>query len=167
MSKGPVKIRQPNMWSDHSLRELNTIHPDLKTLAGYVLPIWDCKVDEGHRPQHEQDMHVLEGRSFTPWPVGTHNSMPSDAMHLLPFVGGKFIGWGVKKDFVGDSVPDYEAMYHWYAFAGLVIATAAHLYEIGEMESRVIWGGDWDGDWNFREHKLRDLAHWERVRHGD
>ncbi len=166
MSKGPINIDQSNVFSAHSLRELATVHPDLRALAGAVLSIWDLKVSEGHRPQHEQDLHVLEGRSFTPWPVGTHNSRPSDAVHFLPFVGGKFIGWGVKKDFAGDDVPDYEAMYHWYAFAGLVIATAAALHVSGVMESRVIWGGDWDGDWNFKEHKLRDLAHWERVRHG-
>ena len=152
---------QENGWSSHSRAQLDTCHPDLITLFTVVLRLWDCKIQEGYRPKEMQDFAVLSGNSHVEWPDGNHNSQPSLAADVLPFINGRFIGWGTKLNSVGKQVVDVEAMYHWYAFAGLVVGVAHFLHKNGMMLYKVRWGGDWDSDWNFKEHPFRDLPHWE------
>ena len=141
-----------NYWSDHSKRELQTVHADLVTLFTIVLQIWDCKISEGHRAQAEQDLAFLQGHSKIKWPDGNHNKLPSMAVDVLPFVEGKFIGW------TGD-----HATKQWFAFAGLVKGVAAMLLSQGLMTHSIRWGGDWDSDWNFKDQSFNDWPHFELI----
>ena len=36
---------------------------------------------------------------------------------------------------------------------------AAHI--LREHDQRIVWGADWDKDWNIKEHKLLDAPHFE------
>lgn len=138
-----------NFWSVHSKRELDTLHPDLVALFTIVLQIWDCKINQGFRPQADQDLAFLTGNTTVQWPNSKHNQFRSMAADVFPFVEGTFIGWHTVKP--------------WFAFAGVVFGVAAVLYDQGIMTHKVRWGGDWDGDWNFKDQKFNDWPHFELV----
>ena len=116
-----------NVWSEKSLKKLNTCEKDLITLANEVLKIHDCSVKQGHRTKEEQDEYFNHGTSKVEWPNSKHNSLPSKAIDLAPY----------KK---GDSPYDMENVLF---FAGIVIAVADRLYRNGLMTHKVRWGGNW------------------------
>lgn len=124
-------------FGERSAKELATCHPDLQTLFNEVVKEYDCTVTDGYRGKEEQDLAVAHGRSKTVFPNSKHNQSPSRAADVVPFP------------------VDYEDTSRFYHFAGFVLATAKRL------GIKVRWGGDWDGDLNFREEKFRDLPHWE------
>lgn len=142
-----------NTWSAHSRAQIETLHPDLKILCSHVLDVWDIKVYQGFRPQEDQDLAFFLGNTKVQWPNSRHNILPSEGVDLYPYVEGRFIGW------TGD-----DAMEHWFCFGGLVLGIASALYEQGVIQRRILWGGDWDSDWNFREQKFDDLPHFELYR---
>lgn len=104
-----------------------------------ALQIMDCSVIEGHRGQELQDKYFAEGRSFKKFPDGKHNSIPSQAVHALPYP----IDW-----------KDTRRM---TLFAGIVLA-------VGHMKGiRIRWGGDWDMDTEVKDNTFDDLAHFELM----
>ena len=116
-----------NQWSQKSQDRLATCHQDLQTLANAVLQIHDCMVVTGHRDQETQERMVREGKSKVHWPNGKHNSWPSRAIDLAPYVNG-ISPW------------DYE--YSLY-FAGIVLGVAEMLRSQGMMQHAIRWGGNW------------------------
>jgi peptidoglycan L-alanyl-D-glutamate endopeptidase CwlK len=38
------------------------------------------------------------------------------------------------------------------------------LYKKGMIEHHIRWGGDWDGDQDFRDQTFDDLAHFELIK---
>ena len=106
-------------FSPRSQAALDSAHPDVQRLFQAVLAAGhDCTILVGHRGQEEQDECCRRGVSKTPWPTSKHNSMPSNAVDVMPYP----IDWddGKRLD----------------AFALIVFATAAKL-GIG-----VRWGGN-------------------------
>lgn len=136
-------------FSDHSLLQLKTLHPDLQTICSYVIQRHDFRIDVGHRGESDQNEAFRAGKSKLKFPQSKHNSNPSHAMDLLPFVGGKFIGW--------------LELGQWRFFAGRVLGTADMLYTMGEIGHRLRWGGDWDGDNDMRDNTFNDLPHFELL----
>lgn len=136
-------------FSQHSLEQLATLHPDLKIICSYAISRHDFKVLEGHRDQAAQDKAFAEGKSKLKWPQSKHNSNPSMAMDLLPFVNGKFIGW--------------EDAKQWQYFGGLVIGWADALYTMGEIGHRLRWGHDFNGNNDLDDQRFVDAPHFELI----
>lgn len=136
-----------NKWSTSSKEQYVTIHKDLQVLADVVLQIHDCSLLCGHRGKKPQNEAFYTGRSELKYPESKHNSNPSMAMDLAPYVKGQ-------------SYWDREQVLF---FAGMVIATAHMLYADGNMKHKIRFGGDWDSDNNFKEHKFFDGVHFELV----
>lgn len=120
-----------------STEELATAHPALQSLFNEVIKHYDCSVLEGHRNKARQDAAVKSGASKTPWPRGKHNQVPSLAVDVAPYP----IDWN-----------DLKRFYH---FAGFVKGVALGL------GLRIRWGGDWDGDHDFKDQSFNDLVHFE------
>lgn len=125
-----------------SAERLATCHPDLQRLFQAVIERYDFTVTCGHRGQEEQEEAFRTGRSKVRWPNGKHNTTPSLAVDAVPYP------------------VDWNDLNRFYFFAGYVLATAA------QMGIEIRWGGDWDGDFNFREEKFADLPHFELVTRG-
>ena len=136
-----------NKWSKRSKKNLAECHRDLVILADVVLQIHDCSLICGFRDKLEQDEAFYLGNSKIQWPNSKHNSSPSMAMDLAPYIKGQ-------------SYWDREQTLY---FAGIVVSTAYILYEQGHMEHKLKWGGDWDSDNNFKEHKFYDGVHFELI----
>jgi peptidoglycan L-alanyl-D-glutamate endopeptidase CwlK len=122
-----------------SKQNLSSAHPDLQRLFNEVIKHIDCTVLEGHRDKEAQDKAFHEGKSQTKWPNSKHNSKPSMAVDVAPYP----INWNDRERF--------------YYFAGFVKATAVR------MGINIRWGGDWDGDYDFRDQTFFDLPHFELV----
>ena len=140
-----------NQWSQSSLQKLATCHIDLQKLCNAVLPIHDCKVITGHRDKESQEKMFNEGKSKLHWPDGRHNSYPSDAVDLAPYVPG-MNPW------------DFE--YSLY-FAGIVLGVADTLLQMGRMSYPIRWGGNWSkvrDARSFKDVSFYDGLHFELVK---
>lgn len=143
--------------SDRSLARLQTCHADIVRVileVERVSPI-DFTVLQGQRSKEEQFDLYKRGRALVggKWvvedksqvityidgfeKVGMHNFYPSKAVDLAPYP----IDWNDRARF--------------YYFAGLVLGVA------GRMGVNLTWGGDWDGDGDFKDHRFVDLPHFE------
>jgi len=124
-----------------SLAQLATCHPDLQRLVKDVcrrLPApLDLKVIQGWRNAAEQEAAYRTGKSDKKPGESKHNVSPSRAVDMALYP----VNW-----------PD-EVMFGF--LAGFVRCVAL------DLGISIRWGGDWDGDGNSLEHKLRDLDHWE------
>jgi peptidoglycan L-alanyl-D-glutamate endopeptidase CwlK len=83
-------------YSKRSLARLNTCHDDLQLLMLEALADPDCPFDitivEGHRGRERQNQLQEQGASQLSWPHSKHNSMPSMAVDMAPFVNGT-VSW--------------------------------------------------------------------------
>lgn len=97
----------------------------------------DFSVLCGHRGEEDQNEAYRTGRSTKKFPYSKHNLKPSPAIDLAPFP----INWQDTDRFA--------------YFAGFVMCKAR------TMGVGFIWGGDWDGDFNIKEHRLIDMPHFQ------
>lgn len=124
-------------FSKKSLDKLNSCHLDLQKLFLEVVKHYDCTILCGYRSQKDQEKALKEGNSKLGWPNSPHNKSPSLAVDVVPCP----IDWNNTKAF--------------YHFAGFVRATAL------QMGVNLIWGGDWDSDFDLIDQKFNDLPHFE------
>ena len=76
----------PN-FSDTSLDNLSTCHPDLIRLFSEVIKHWDCKVTYGHRDEATQNrlFNMTPKVTQLDWPNSAHNKLPSMAADVPPY----------------------------------------------------------------------------------
>lgn len=138
-----------HVFSNHSIRQLHTLHPDLQKIARAILPHHDFRIQQGYRGEADQNEAVRKGYSKVSFPNSKHNSDPSMAMDLLPFVNGRFIGW--------------DNWSQWRYFGGLVMGYAAALYDAGEVAYRLRWGHDFNMNNDLDDQRFVDAPHYELV----
>ena len=126
--------------------ELFSCERRLQKLFNRVVQTSDCTILEGYRSQIAQDKNFADGISKVKWPHGKHNKRPSKAVDVAPYPIPK--NWG--SDHWKDLVKFYE-------FAAIV------RYEAVQMGIKIRWGGDWDGDGDYRDQKFDDLVHFELI----
>jgi peptidoglycan L-alanyl-D-glutamate endopeptidase CwlK len=109
--------------------------------------VMDFSVICGHRSLEDQQKAFAEGNSTLDGVTkkSKHQAYPSIAVDILPYPG-EVNGVNVWRDKQRLAV-----------LAGLMFAAAA-------MEDVALrWGGDWDGDGNDADQKLKDWVHFELV----
>ncbi len=126
-------------FGTRSSKNLGEAHSALQAVFREVIKTFDCAVIEGHRGQVEQNAAFHAGKSKLKWPESKHNSLPSLAVDVCPYP----IDWQDARRF--------------YLFAGYVLATAR------AMGVKMRWGGDWDGDFYWKDQTFHDLPHFELV----
>lgn len=113
-------------FSQASLQKLYTCDVRLQDILWEAIKIVDFTVLQGHRDKEAQDAAVAAGNSKLPWPQGKHNSTPSRAVDIAPWVPGVKIDWN---DLV--------------AFGRLMGVIQAIAFRKG---IKLRFGLDWDGD---------------------
>ena len=131
-------------FSQTSAGRLFTCDRRIQKLFNEVIKHTDCSILEGYRGQITQDKYFQEGRSKVKWPNGKHNKRPSEAIDAAPYPIPE--NWGA--DHWKDKVKFYE-------FAAIV------RYEAARKGIKIRWGGDWDGDGDYRDQTFDDLVHFE------
>lgn len=132
-------------FSSSSRARLDTCDARIQRLFNAVIIGYDCTVIEGHRPKHKQDQYYADGKSKLEWPNSKHNSSPSKAVDVAPYLSGRGIPWpGTQKDY-----------WQFVHFAGYVLGIA------NELDISIRWGGDWDRDFDMSDQRFDDLVHFE------
>lgn len=132
-------------YSNESLKQLATCHPDLQTLFNEVIKYFDCKITEGFRDQAAQEEAFRNGRTQLHWPNGNHNHFPSTAVDVYPYP------------------IDMNDIKRFYYFAGFVKGIAQKLFDEGKIKHQIRWGGDWNNDTQVKDNKFADLVHFELI----
>jgi peptidoglycan L-alanyl-D-glutamate endopeptidase CwlK len=129
--------------SEQSKAKLATCDLRLQDILKEVIKSIDFIVLEGHRGQMAQNAAVKNGTSKLPWPKGKHNSMPSRAVDIAPYLPDVKIDW---KDLA--------------AFARLM----GYVQRVAEEQGvKLRFGLDWDGDFRTRDENFVDAPHIELV----
>ena len=126
-------------WSPTSENRLISCHPDIIKVANEVRLYVDSTVVYGFRGEAEQEEAFRRGDSMVHFPFSKHNKYPSRAIDLLPYP----IDWF-----------DLRRLYY---FGGFVLGVA------NSLDIKLRWGGDWDGDFQVKDQRFNDLAHFELV----
>jgi peptidoglycan L-alanyl-D-glutamate endopeptidase CwlK len=140
-------------FSKSSADKLAQCHPDLQLVMNEAIKEYDFTVLFGHRTPIEQLSLFKKGRTFVnnAWvKIGKtvtdkdgyvrkskHNYKPSLAVDVAPYP----INWSNIARFV--------------ELKEVVFRCAERL------GIKLVWGADWDGDGNIREHSLQDYPHYE------
>lgn len=129
-------------YSARSLTKLGTCHPDLQILMREALADPECPSDitilEGFRDEEQQNQMVAAGKSQLAWPKSRHNSEPSMAVDVAPYVGG--ISW----DWLD---------YHPLAEHIKTVWQRIQMDGLTTGQYDLEWGGDWKS--------FRDGPHWQ------
>lgn len=134
------------IFSDHSMKILESCDPKLQAIFGQVINIMDCQILEGYRSGNRQNKLFESGKSRLRYPESKHNKSPSLAVDAAPYP------------------IDWKDRDRWHFFAGIVFGIASQLYP----ELRLRWGGNWIMDLKdgFKLNRFDDLCHFEIVDKG-
>jgi peptidoglycan L-alanyl-D-glutamate endopeptidase CwlK len=145
-------------FSNSSKSQLASCDPKLQNIFNLLITVFDHSIITGHRGKEAQDKAIAQGASKTPWPNSKHNQKPSLATDVMPFP----IKWRNKADLlkqlksqspeVLELLNDILVLYH---FAGMVKGVGL------AQGTEIRWGGDWDGDFDFRDQTFDDVPHYE------
>jgi len=120
-----------------SRERLATCDEKLQKVFNEVIKYVDCSVLEGHRSKERQNKLFEEGKTKVKYPVGRHNSNPSNAVDVTPYP----VDWN-----------DRERQ---TLFAGFVMGVARG------MGIRLRWGGDWNMNFKVKDNRFDDFPHFE------
>jgi len=134
-----------------STSRLNTCDHDIQRVMYRAIQIVDFSVVFGHRGKADQNKAEADGYSTKRWPDSEHNSVPSNAIDVLPYPSG----WPQKDDPLDIKIAKWGQFYY---MAGIIMQ-CAH-----DEGVELIWGNDWDGDGDFLETNFRDAAHFQRKK---
>lgn len=145
-----------NEWSYRSKKNLETVHQDLQKVFNLALKISDVdfSITEGYRSTERQKKLYERGRT-KPGQVVTH----IDGIHK--------VSRHQKREAVDIAAYNKERKItydkkHLVYIAGVVLACSEILFQTGETESRVEWGGNWDNDGLlFKDHSFVDYPHFQ------
>jgi len=144
-------------YSDKSLNNLKTCHPELQLLFKEVLKYQDHTILQGHRGKEDQEKAFEEGKTQLHFPYGNHNAWPSNAVDAVPYP----IDFAEDPSYTVEKKHLVLARFYW--FAGFVFGIAEGLYTKGLMKHKIRWGGDWKGHLDFTDQTFNDLPHFELI----
>lgn len=127
-----------------SKEKLDTLDPRLQKILNEAIKHFDFTILEGHRGQERQDELYATGKSQLKWPNSKHNSNPSIAVDIAP--------WFPTQPHV-----QWDNWDMWFHFAGFIMGVASTL------GYKLRWGGNWDGDMDFKDSSFIDAPHFELV----
>lgn len=152
-----------------SKKQLDTLDTRLKSILIEAIKIIDFTIVEGHREKEKQNEYFARELTTVKFPNSKHNSNPSKAVDIAPYVNGKGIVWHSDpelleyiKECTGDDFSKdkeflefLENIKRWFYLKGIIKG-------IGHSQGVVIRGGeDWDRDNNFEDQSFDDLPHFE------
>ena len=129
-------------FSERSKHNLSEAHEDLQRLFNAVGKEYNCTILCSHRDEETQNIAFHSGRSKVEFPGSKHNKNPSLAVDVAPYP----VNW--------------QDMHRWYHFGGYVLKAAI------DMGIKIRWGGDWNGNLNFKDQHFDDLPHFELILEG-
>ncbi len=133
-------------FGQRSTLQLDTCHPDIKTILNEAIKIIDFSVICGTRGKEEQTIAFKSGKSKLEYPKSKHNESPSMAVDIVPYP----VDW--------NNVSRFKYL------AGHIEGIAYMLLQQKKITHKVRWGGDWDQDKDMTDQKFNDLPHFELIK---
>lgn len=140
------------IFGNTSNQRLSSCHIDLQIIMREALkrsPM-DFGIAEGHRSLDRQQQLYAEGKSKCDGiqNFSKHQPNPSIAVDVYPFINGR-----------ADWSPEAVIF-----LAGIILATAIDLKNRGVINTRIRWGGNWDGDGEIlTDQEFDDGPHFELL----
>ena len=141
-------------FSKESLDKLVTCHPDIQKVMKEAIKYYDFRIDYGYRSPEEQLELFKKGRKYYngkwikigktvtdkdgTYKKSKHNYSPSLAVDIIPY---PFKGWS--------DLDQFHAVHE------------VVMREAKKLGINLVWGADWDGDGDIKEHTLQDYPHYE------
>ena len=150
-------------FSERSLMRLSKAHDDLQLIAKHAINYTDFTIVTGHRGEKEQNDLYERGFSKLRFPQSKHNSYPSRAIDVAPYVrpyGVIFGGPEQIRRIMGDSGKNKAEVISFVekSYARLIGILEGIAHENG-IRLRV--GLDWDHDFDTLDQTFHDLGHIE------
>lgn len=133
---------------------LDLRHQKVLTYIKDVLKI-DHSVLEGHRGEERQNSLFDDGASQVRWPDGKHNTLPSKAVDVVPYV--RILG---TKGGIHWHHPDLKIREN-YLKEMVRFATIYQMVALLVFGYKIRSGMDWDRDWSLMDNKFNDYPHHE------
>ena len=131
-------------FGEKSKRELATCCAEINVVANEAIKIFDFAVTEGRRSKAQQNRMYDIGKSHLRWPHSAHNvEVEDDLSDAFDFVPHP-VDWNDREQFT--------------LYAGVFVGIA-HAKGI-----RLLWGGDWDNDFDVKDNSFDDLVHLQVIR---
>lgn len=142
-------------FGNTSKKRLNTCHDDLQKILELAIKrtLVDFGIAEGHRPIARQQSLYQQGKSKIDGinKKGKHNYDPSEAADIYAY----------HPDLATRRKIAYDLGSLCY-IAGVIQSCAQELYDAGEVDYLVRWGGNWDKDGVILyDQSFDDLVHFE------
>lgn len=126
-------------FSQKSESLLNGCDIRLQKICNLAIELMDFTIITGYRDEIAQNKAFNEGRSKLLYPYSKHNTNPSQAVDIAPYP----VDWNDNARFI--------------LLAGIVLG-------IAKMQNiKIVWGGDWNGNFNPKDNKFVDLGHFELL----
>lgn len=152
-----------------SLKRLDECAPELRLVLNEAIKYQDFTIICAHRNKAAQDAAYKSGASKLKWPQSKHNTAPSRAVDIAPYIAELpescrvLIGTPGQLDAIAAVYKINRArastilMRHYDVLAGCVLTIAA------QKGIPIRWGGNWDADQNLFDQvgKLDDAPHFE------
>lgn len=145
-------------FGKRSSKRLSTVHVDLQKIATLVISRTniDFSITEGARSVERQKKLFDKGLTTKDGinNVGKHNLTPAEAIDIAIYHK--------------DTAFKYRVLFdpaHLAYVAGIFWSCALELYEKGEIEHVIRWGGNWDSDGVIKyDQSFLDMPHLELIK---
>lgn len=150
-------------FSTRSMRNLKTAHPLLQDISKEVIKYVDFTVITGHRSEEEQNA-LYPKYTKVRWPNGKHNTYPSTAIDVAPYVPpfGVIHGDANQVESIMQLTGKSKAQVNSFiekAYARLIGIFEGVAY--AKFGTTLRLGIDWDHDFNTLDQTFHDLGHIE------
>lgn len=159
-------------FGSKSQKVRDTLCEELQAVVDFAIKVYNISLIEGHRDQETQDRYFAQGVSKVQWPNGKHNTFPSDAVDIWPYVTNLA---GIRVSTALSGHPDqikylakatgksekriWELILQEYATMKGVLMAAGEVHGV-----KLRFGDDWDMDGDRLDQTFNDLPHVEVVR---
>ena len=147
-----------------SIKRLQECDDRIQIICYDAIQLVDFSIVTGHRTKEKQDS-LYPKYTKVKWPNSKHNTMPSIAIDIAPYIKPYGVIFGNSDDIAemkrlrGCTTAEANAFVI-KAYARMIGTVEAMAYKRG-IDIRV--GMDWDGDYDMLDQKFHDLGHWELV----
>lgn len=149
-------------FGEGSKKKLSTCESDIRLICNEAIKYIDFSVITGHRTKKKQNSLYPKFTKLK-WPDGKHNSFPSTAIDIAPYIPPYGTIFGGKEQIlkmselrnVSKVAAENFVIKSYARMIGFIEAVAA----TNEIIIRV--GIDWDGDFDMLDQTFHDLGHWE------
>lgn len=150
-------------FSQRSKDKLKTCDNKIQLICNEAIKYTDFTIVTGHRTKEEQNELYEKGFSKLQWPKGKHNTKPSQAVDVAPYIKPFGIIFGGPEQVTRIMQQTGKKKGEVYSF---IEKSYARL--IGILEGVAISNGiktrvglDWDNDFNTLDQTFHDLGHIE------